>query len=277
MMVRALTLLLLCLASLLPAQAQSGAERMGTIALRATYGERGAEITHTLLWRIYATRGSEATLIAQSDQPRPRFTLTPGEYAIHASHGLASTARQINVAEGNANLSFAINAGELLVSGYLGVVENPLPPHRQRLAVYIPTANNSEGKLVTDNLRPGTALRLPEGTYHLVSTYTGSNSVIRTDVKVETGKVTQASVNHRAATMTLKLVRAPGGVALAGAQWTIATPGGDIVAEAVGAFPNVDIAEGSYTVLARYKDRDYRGTMKVEGGINHDFEIVVGE
>jgi hypothetical protein len=270
MMIRFLFTLLCLLVPPVLAQA-------ATLSLRATYGERGGEIAHTMLWRVYAVRGTEATFITQSDQPRPSFTLAPGDYAIHASHGLASATRQLSISDGNASATLAINAGELLVSGYLGVVENPIPTHRQRLAVFIPTANNSEGKLVTDNLRPGTALRLPEGTYHLVSTYTGSNSIIRTDVKVDTGKVTQASVNHRAATMTLKLVRSIGGVALAGAQWTIATPGGDIVAEAVGAFPNVDIAEGSYSVLARFKDRDYRGTMKVEGGINRDFEIVVGE
>jgi hypothetical protein len=145
----------------------------------------------------------------------------------------------------------------------------------QALRLFIPTANNSEGRLVTSVLRPGAVLRLPEGTYHLVSTYTGTNSVVRSDVKIETGKVTEAAVNHRAATMALKLVRVVGGAALAGTQWTIETPGGDIVAEAAGAFPNVDIAEGAYTVTARHNDREYKGQMKVEGGVNRDFEIVV--
>jgi hypothetical protein len=118
-------------------------------------------------------------------------------------------------------------------------------------------------------------LRLPEGTYHLVSTFSGTNSVVRSDVKVETGRITEAVVNHRAATMTLKLVKEIGGVALAGAEWTIETPGGDIVAEAVGAFPTVDIAEGSYNVTARHNQREYKGVMKVEGGLNRDFEIVI--
>ena len=128
---------------------------------------------------------------------------------------------------------------------------------------------------MTDSLRPGSKLALPEGTYHLVSTYSGSNSVVRTDVKIETAKITEASVNHRAATMTLKLVRETGGVAIAGVQWTVETPGGDIVAEAVGAFPTVEIAEGSYPVTARLNDREFKGTMKVEGGQNRDFELVL--
>jgi len=257
--------------------AQGGAVRTGGLTLRATYGERGPEIGAPLIWRIYSARGTDLQLVATSDQPRTSLALPIGDYAIHASHGLATASRLITLGETGQVTSLAINAGGLSVSGYLGVPERPLPGYRQKLALYIPTANNSEGKLVTDNLRPSSIIRLPEGTYHLVSTYTGSNSVVRSDVRIETGKLTEAVINHRAATMTLKLVRQPGGVALAGAQWTIETPGGDIVGEAVGAFPDVDVAEGSYNVLARHNERDYRGVMKVEGGINHDFEIVVGE
>lgn len=270
-------LLFVALCFACPAAAQSASSRPGILQLRATYGERGAEITHSLYWRIYSVNGTQAQLIAQSDQARPSFSLQPGEYAVHASHGVASLTRQLTVEEKAITSIFPLNVGELVVNGYLGTPDAPLPTDRQKIAVFIPTSNNSEGKLVTDNLNPNTAIRLPEGMYHLVSTYVGSNSVIRSDVKIETGKVTQASVNHRAATMTLKLVRVQGGVALAGVQWTIETPGGDLVADAVGAFPQVHVAEGSYSVLARFKDRDFRGTMKVEGGLNRDFEIVVGE
>jgi hypothetical protein len=251
------------------------AQRTGNLALRATYGERGSEIGHELIWRIYAVRGSDATLVQQSDQPRPSFVLTPGDYAVHVSHGFATAIRQLSVNEVGAASVIPVNAGALVVSGHIGGPERPMPPARQTLRVFIPTPNNFEGRLVTADLRPGAILRLPEGTYHLVSTYTGTNSVIRSDVKIETGKVTEAVVNHKAATMTLKLVRAVGGVALAGTQWTIETPGGDIVGEAVGAFPTIDIAEGAYTVTARHNEREYKGQMKVEGGVNRDFEIVV--
>lgn len=257
------------------AQVGSGIQRTGLLALRATYGERGGEIAGNLVWRVYSVRGSDIQLVTKSEQSRPSLVLPAGQYAIHVSHGLATATREFNVGETGAVSTVPINVGALTVNGYLGIPERPIPPTRQKLTLYIPTANNSEGKLVTENLRANTRINLPEGTYHLVSTYSGSNSVVRTDVKIETGKVTEAVVNHRAATMTLKLVRERGGVALAGAEWTIETPGGDIVAEAVGAFPSVDIGEGAYNVLARHNDREYRGQMKVEGGINRDFEIVV--
>jgi len=255
----------------LPASAQ----RSGLLSLRATFGERGPEITEELIWRVYSVRGTDAQLVQQSAEIRPNFSLPPGEYAVHASHGLATAIRSVTVTEIGTSAVIPVNAGALVVSGHIGGPERPMPPARQTLRLFIPTANNSEGRLVTNVLRPGAVLRLPEGTYHLVSTYTGTNSVVRSDVKIETGKVTEAAVNHRAATMTLKLVRAVGGAAFAGTQWTIETPGGDIVAEAAGAFPDVDIAEGAYTVTARHNDREYKGQMKVEGGVNRDFEIIV--
>ncbi|MCA0399745.1 MAG: hypothetical protein LCH38_02890 [Proteobacteria bacterium] len=257
------------------AQAQFVPQRTGVLALRATFGERGGEITENLIWRIYSVRGGDIQLVTKSEVARPSLALPAGQYAVHVSYGLATAMREINVGELGSVMTLAVNAGALTVSGYLGVPERPIPPNRQKIALYIPTANNSEGKLVTDNLRPFTRIALPEGTYHLVSTYSGSNSVVRSDVKIETGKVSEAVVNHRAATITLKLVRQRGGAALAGAEWTIETPGGDIVAEAAGAFPNVDIGEGTYNVLARHNEREYRGQLKVEGGVNRDFEIVV--
>jgi hypothetical protein len=256
------------------ASAQFGG-RTGLLTLRATYGERGAEITADLVWRIYTVTGTEAALQLKLEQPRPSIALPAGNYAIHVSHGLATAIRQVTLTETGIIAAIPVNAGALTVSGHLGGPERPLPTYRQRIRLFIPTPNNSEGRLVTDNLRPGTQLRLPEGTYHLVSTYSGSNSVVRTDVRIDTGRITEAVVNHRASTMTLKLVRERGGAAFAGAQWTIETPGGDVVAEAVGAFPSVDIAEGTYAVTARHNDREYRGQMVVEGGVNRDFEIVV--
>lgn len=257
------------------AQAPFNPGRTGILALRATYGDRGNEIAGELIWRVYTVRGPDVQLYTKVDTAKPSLVLPPGQYAIHVSHGLATATRDLTLSETGAVASIPINAGALMVSGHLGVPERPIPPQRQKLSLFIPTANNSEGKLVTDNLRALSRITLPEGTYHLVSTYSGSNSVVRTDVRIVTGRVTEAVVNHRAATMTLKLVRQRGGVALAGAEWTIETPGGDIVAEAVGAFPSVDIGEGTYNVLARHNDREYRGQMKVEGGINRDFEIIV--
>lgn len=258
-----------------PVWAQFVPPRSGVVSLRATYGERGAEITAGLIWRIYALKGNELELAATSEQAKPGLVLPAGAYSVHVSYGLASAIRAVNVGEVGSSLSVPINAGALVVSGFLGGPERPIPANRQALSLFIPTANNSESRLVSTALQARTRLVLPEGLYHLVSTYSGSNSIVRSDIKVETGKVTEASINHRAANLTLKLVRQAGGVALADTEWTVETPGGDVVASAVGAFPSVDIAEGSYNVLARHQDREYRAEMKVEAGVSRDFELVM--
>ena len=52
----------------------------------------------------------------------------------------------------------------------------------------------------------GDVVLLPEGTYYIVSNYGDGNSVVRSDVRVQTAKLTDVVVNHRAALITLKLV-----------------------------------------------------------------------
>ena len=80
---------------------------------------------------------------------------------------------------------------------------------------------------------------MPSGTYHVVSTYGESNAIQRADLKVENGKITDATLNHRAATVTLKLVAAPGAEAFAGTAFSVLTPGGDTIREAIGEDPVV--------------------------------------
>ena len=56
---------------------------------------------------------------------------------------------------------------------------------------------------------------LPEGTYYIVSNYGDANSVVRSDIHVQAGKLTDIVVTHRAAVITLKLVNETRGEALA--------------------------------------------------------------
>ena len=46
-------------------------------------------------------------------------------------------------------------------------------------------------------MKPNTVVRLNAGTYHVVSTYGAVNAVIRADIRVEAGKLTEATVNMR--------------------------------------------------------------------------------
>jgi hypothetical protein len=151
---------------------------------------------------------------------------------------------------------------------------NPIAVNRLSFSVYVPEAQNSEGRLVIADAKANDMIRLPEGTYHVVSTYGDANAIMRSDLKVESGRVTEATLNHRAATVTLKLVGSAGGEAFAGTAFSVLTPGGDVIREAIGAFPSVTLAEGEYVLIARHEGKVYTREFKIESGLDRDIEII---
>ena len=164
-----------------------------------------------------------------------------------------------------------------------------------------PEGRNPEGRLVYAKARAGDFIGLPEGAYHIVSTYldtvaTGSlagaaptagkssaaapapatptNSIVNADIKVAAGKEIDVTLRHRCATATLKLVNAPGAEALANSSFTVLTPGGDLIRELVGAFPSLVLAEGEYIVIARHDGKTYQSTFQVQSGLDRDVEVI---
>src|SRR5690606_2580185 len=85
-----------------------------------------------------------------------------------------------------------------------------------------------ERNLVMSSAKPGVIIRLNAGIYHIVSTYGDSNAKVATDVTVEAGKLTEATLIHAAAKVTLRLVNRPGGDAQPSTQWTIETLDGEL-------------------------------------------------
>jgi hypothetical protein len=98
--------------------------------------------------------------------------------------------------------------------------------------------------------------------------------VVRSDVHVEAGKLTDIVVTHRAAVLTLKLVNDSGGEALANTQWTVLTPGGDVIKESIGAFPRVVLAEGDYHLIARNEGKTFQRDFKVITGVDREVEVL---
>ncbi len=256
-----------------PAPRPPGVLTPGVLALQAIYSGTNRPVSREVAWRVYSIRGGETTEVARSTDAAPNFALPPGEYMVHVSQGLAAATRRVVMTSAPLVERLNLNAGGLVLKAKLA--EAPVPAERQAISVFIPAPNDSEGRLVTDKLRAGELLRLPEGAYHIVSTYAGSNSVVRADITVQSGRVTEATMNHRAATMTLKLVRHVGGTALANTTWTVQTPGGDVIKEAIGAFPTLELAEGEYDVIARNEGREFKDKMKVVSGVNRDHEVVM--
>jgi hypothetical protein len=165
-----------------------------------------------------------------------------------------------------------------------------LAPNRVSLAVYVPDRSGSEARLIVSNAHPGDVLQLPEGNYRVVSTYldkesagsTGApgaapnatNSVVSAELRVDTGRLTEANLRHHAATLTLKLVNSPGSEALANTSFSVLTPGGDVIRELIGAFPALILAEGEYVVIARRDGKTFQKTFTVQSALDQDVEVI---
>jgi hypothetical protein len=234
-------------------------------------------------WRIFEeAAGSDAThrLVAQSSEATPALSLPDGTFVVHAGFGLAGAMKRITLAGRGLTERLVLNAGALRISGLLGAA--PIPPVRLQVAVYVPEPGNSEAKLVVANAEVGATIGLPEGAYHVVSTLledggngttSQTNSVVSTELRVQAGKITDATLRHRAAAMTLKLVSAPGGEAMANTAFTILTPGGDVIREMIGAFPSLVLAEGQYVAIARHLGKTYQANFEVVSGVDREVEV----
>ena len=258
----------------------------GLISLSASFGADTQRIMAGLSWRVFRpdSEGKHA-LVAQSADPTPVFSLPLGEYLVHVSYGLAGGVRKVTIGAGSQSERVALNAGGLRVVGLLG--ELRVPPERLSISIFVPEGQNPQGKLVARDVRSDQIVRLPEGPYHIISTYmdtltagasaSPTNSVVDADVRIQAGRITEANLRHRAAQMTLKLVNAPGGEALANTAFTVLTPGGDVIREMIGAFPSLVLAEGEYVAIARRDGRTYQGTFTVRSGRDREVEILARE
>jgi hypothetical protein len=245
----------------------------GQLALSALFATGNQPVRSGIVWRVLAERAEGPQVVARSTEPAPVLTLEAGNYVVHAAYGYASAIRRVSVQPGRATTErLPISAGGLKLAGTVG--DQPIPAARIAFSVFVPLPGNSEGRLVAQNLKPTDLVRLPEGTYHVVSTYGDANAIQRADIKVENAKVTEATLNHRAARVTLKLVAQAGGEAFAGTAFSVLTPGGDVIREAIGAFPQVILAEGEYVLIARQDGQVFSRDFKVEAGLDRDIEVL---
>ena len=101
---------------------------------------------------------------------------------------------------------FEIPAGGLRIEGKVG--DARIPPGQISFDLYRGSQFEPGDKrpIVQSRRRPAMSILVPEGTYHIVSNYGDGNAMVRSDIRVQAGKLTDATVTHRAAVITLKLV-----------------------------------------------------------------------
>ena len=246
------------------------------LSLSARFGKDAGAITGGLTWRIYAAKADDKgnfKLIKQEKSPAPTMVLPAGTYIVHVGFGLATAVKPVTLAGPTVHETFELPAGGLRLEGRVG--DARIPPSQISFDVYkgsqFETTNRGP---IAEHIMTSDVLVVPEGTYYVVSNYGDANATVRSDIRVQAGKLTDITVNHRAAAITLKLVTESGGEALANTSWSVLTPGGDLIKEALGAFPRVILAEGEYRAIARNEGKIYEREFKVVAGVDGDVEVL---
>ncbi|WP_245475184.1 hypothetical protein [Bradyrhizobium sp. Leo121] len=261
-----------------PAGPQPGAQtaNQAVLSLTARYGKDLPVINNGLVWRVFADKPDDNgtfKLIREDRAATPNIVLPPGNYVVHVALGLVSAVRAVSLKSETDRESFILPAGGLRIEGRVG--SSKIPPNQISFAIYKGSQfDGADRGALIPNVAAGDVALLPEGTYHIVSNYGDANSVVRSDIRVQAGKLTDATVMHRAAVITLKLVGEKGGEALANTAWSVITPGGDVIKESIGAFPRVVLSEGEYRAIAKNEGKVFERPFNVVNGVDGEVEVI---
>lgn len=255
----------------------------GEISLSATLTDDGGTIEQGLVWRAFQVQpgqvaGSQtkSRLTGTWREATPVVRLPPGEYMINASFGRANLTRRITVTAGTAlKEQFILNAGGLRIAAVLANGEQ-IPANAVGFDVFAGESDLvSAGSRLIGGAKPGLIIRLNAGVYRIISTYGDANSIVRVDVTVDAGKLSEATIMHHAAKVMLKLVPRPGGEAIADTTWTIQSAQGEQVRESMGALPTHILASGKYVALAKNGGRTFRRAFAVDSSDPVQVEVVM--
>jgi nucleoside phosphorylase len=234
-------------------------------------------IANGIYWRVYRAKPDSSGSfrpVKEDKSATPTFVLPPGDYVVHAVLGLVSAVKVVQLRSDPMREVFDLPAGGLRLEGKVGDVR--IPAGQINFDVFQGSQfEPGDRRPIAQGVMTGDVIVVPEGTYYIVSNYGDANAVVRSDIRVQVGKLTDVTVNHRAAVITLKLVSGEGGGgALANTAWSVLSPSGDVIKESTGAFPRVILAEGDYRVIARNEGALYQRDFKVIAGVDGEVEVV---
>jgi hypothetical protein len=253
------------------------ASNQAVLALTARYGKDLPVINGGLVWRVFADKPDDTgtfKLVREERGATPNIVLPPGNYVVHVALGLVSAVRAVSLKSETDREAFVLPAGGLRIEGRVGT--SKIPPNQISFALYKGSQfeGGAERSPMLPNLAAGDIAMLPEGTYYIISNYGDANSVVRSDIRVQASKLTDVTITHRAAVITLKLVSDKGGEALANTAWSVLTPGGDVIKESIGAFPRVVLSEGEYRAIAKNEGKVFERGFNVVNGVDGEVEVV---
>lgn len=245
------------------------------VTLTAHIMQDSSTIPDGLTWRVFENEpdaNGEMALVAKSEDGTAEMELPPGEYMVHVAYGRAQASEPLTVVPGQNTKDIVLNAGALRLNS---AVTGDIPISPAELHFDIFTAGPEASRvMVAENLPPNQIVTLNAGTYHIVSRFGDINAVVRADLKVEPGQITDATLYQHAAEVSFKLVSEEGGEAIADVEWTVKTDDGTTVFSDRGAFPSTVLAEGDYLILAKLGDQVYNRQVQIQPGSPRDIEVL---
>jgi hypothetical protein len=245
--------------------------------LEAQLKADGDALPSGVAWRVFGAHpgpDGRLPLIGEAGGGAIDVRLPTGDYLVHAAYGRAGATKKVTVGPNGGGDTVVINAGGLKLSALVGD-DAPLGAGDVSFDVYAPDDDGSDERvLLVSDAPPDQIIGLNAGIYHVICRYGEANAVVRADIRVEAGKLTEATVYQKAARLTLKLVSEHGGEALANTSWSVLPADGDRVLESVGAFPSVVLAAGEYTAVASHQGLSYQRNFTVEAGLNREIEVI---
>lgn len=246
------------------------------VSLTAEITEKGAQISDGLIWRVYDSKpddNGQLALVARSEDAKPTLKLNPGDYVIHVAYGEAQASDTLSVRTGPAKKNLILDAGGLKLNAAI-TGDIPIPLDLLHFDVFTAGTTDADRTTVAEKVAPGDILTLNAGTYHIVSYFGDVNAVVRADLRVEPGQLTEATLYHKAAQASFKLVSEAGGEAIADVDWTVKTKDGQTVFTNTGTFPATVLEAGDYTVFAKRGDKVYDRAFQVTPGKPEDIEVL---
>ena len=263
-----------------PASPDADPNRPGyELILDAKLVPDGNTIERGMVWRVFSDRADsngKLPLVATAKGGTASFTLNAGTYLVHAAFGRAGGSKRVIVDSSGASESFVLQAGGLQLTATSD--EQAIPPKDLRFSIYeLEQDEKGERKLIALNVAANKIIQLHEGTYHVLSRYGTINATVRADLEVKAGKVTRASLQHRGAAISLRLVSRSGGDPVANTAWDVFTEDGEKVFSSRSIAPSLILAEGTYEAAVQNGDNTFRRTFSITPGQNTRIEILLNE
>lgn len=250
----------------------AGSQGRIDIALNAAHvqltavGREIADSTDTLVFSIAEDDPDSPTgrrEVARSAARQADFVLPPGTYYIIARLGLIE-----------ARESLAVSAGDVVkrtlsvAAGRLALATKPLagaaaPAEIVSYRVERIDAPSSADVVTTS--RPSPLLLLPGGRYRIEGRYGTLNVRVVREIELKVGQTQQLTLEHQAAPVRLRLVRA-GGHALPDVFWEVKDEAGATVWTTGQAEPSAALQAGRYRIGAETRDKRYDRLVDVRAG-----------